>query len=133
VRQFIHQESLETLLIVDDDPASRYVLARYLESTPYEIREAGSGLDGLLKSRTDRPRAVFLDLHLPDMSGFEVLDRLQAEPCTQGIPVILYTAQSLNAEMRRQLAAREVGLLEKNSLTDDEVLACLASLPRVKP
>jgi CheY-like chemotaxis protein len=133
VRQFIHQESLETLLIVDDDPASRYVLARCLGSTSYDIREAASGLDGLLKSRTDRPRAVFLDLHLPDMSGFEVLDRLQTDPCTQDIPVILYTAQPLNAEMRRQLAAREVVLLEKNALTDDEVLACLASLPRVKP
>jgi len=133
VRQFTHPESSETLLIIDDDPASRYVLARCLASTSYSIREAASGLEGLVKSRTDRPRAVFLDLHLPDMSGFEVLDRLQAEPCTQGIPVILYTAQSLNAEMRRQLAAREVRLLEKNALTDDEVLACLASLPRVKP
>lgn len=67
------------------------------------------------------------------MSGFEVLDRLQTEPCTQDIPVILYTAQPLNAEMRRQLATRDVALLEKDTLSDDEVFACLASLPRAKP
>jgi CheY-like chemotaxis protein len=133
VPQVTHQESLETLLIVADDPGSRYVLARCLASTSYGIREATSGSDGLLKSCTDRPRAVFLDLHLPDMTGFEMLDRLQAEPRTQDIPVILYTAQPLNAEMRRQLAAREVALLEKDALTDDKVLACLASLPHVKP
>jgi CheY-like chemotaxis protein len=67
------------------------------------------------------------------MTGFEVLDRLQTDPCTQDIPVILYTAQPLNAEMRRQLAARQVALLQKDALTEHEVLACLTSLLRVKP
>jgi signal transduction histidine kinase/CheY-like chemotaxis protein len=128
VQQFTRQESTETILIIDDEAGARYVLARALASTPYDIREATSGLEGLFKMRQQRPRAVFLDLHLPDMSGFEVLDRLQADPQTHDIPVVVYTAQSLDPEVCHQLTARGVTLLQKDAGTDAAVLACLASV-----
>jgi CheY-like chemotaxis protein len=130
VRKFTQHAFSETLLIIDDDPGSRYALARCLASTPYRIEEAANGSEGLFKARAERPHLVFLDLHLPDMTGFEVLDRLQTDAHTQDIPVILYTAQTLDPEVRRQLAARDVTILQKEALTDDEVLALLASIQR---
>ena len=128
VQQFTRQEPTETILIIDDDAGARYVLSHALTSTPYGIREAASGLEGLFKMRQERPRAVFLDLHLPDMSGFEVLDRLQADPQTHDIPVIVYTAQVLDPEACHQLTARGVTLLQKDACTGAAVLACLASV-----
>jgi signal transduction histidine kinase/CheY-like chemotaxis protein len=128
VQQFTRQEPTETILIIDDDAGARYVLARALASTSYGIREAASGLEGLFEMRQERPKAVFLDLHLPDMSGFEVLDRLQADPQTHDIPVVVYTAQTLDSAVCHQLTARGVRLLQKDACTDAAVLACLASI-----
>jgi CheY-like chemotaxis protein len=92
--------------------------------------EAASGLEGLSIVHEERPRAVFLDVHLPDMNGFEVLDRLQADPHTHDIPVIIYTAQDLDPQVCHQLTARGVMILQKDTLTRDEVLARLTSVQR---
>jgi signal transduction histidine kinase/DNA-binding response OmpR family regulator len=131
VQQFTRREPAETILIIDDDASSRYVLGRCLASTPYRIREAASGLEGLSMMHEERPRVVFLDVHLPDMNGLEVLERLQADAHTHDIPVIIYTAQDFDPQARHQLAARGVMILQKNTLTTDEVLAHLASVQRV--
>ena len=130
VQQFTRREPAETILIIDDDTSSRYVLGRCLASTPYRLREAASGLEGLAIVHEERPRVVFLDVHLPDMNGFEVLDRLQADPHTHDIPVILYTAQDLDPQVCHQLTARGVMILQKGTLTRDEVLAHLTSVQR---
>jgi signal transduction histidine kinase/DNA-binding response OmpR family regulator len=130
VQQFTRQESAETILIIDDDASSRYLLGRCLASTPYRLREAASGLEGLTMVHEEHPRAVFLDMHLPDMHGLEVLDRLQTDLHTQDIPVIIYTAQELDPQARHQLTARGVMILQKDMLTRDDVLAHLASVRR---
>jgi signal transduction histidine kinase/DNA-binding response OmpR family regulator len=128
VQQFTRRGPAETILIIDDDASSRYVLRRCLASTPYRIRETASGLAGLSMVHEERPRAVFLDVHLPDTNGFEVLERLQADPHTHDIPVIIYTAQDLDPQVRHQLTTRGVMILQKNTLTRDEVLAHLVSV-----
>jgi signal transduction histidine kinase/DNA-binding response OmpR family regulator len=130
VQQFTRQEPAETILIIDDDASARYILGRCLASTPYRLREATSGLEGLSMVHEEHPRAVFLDVHLPDMHGLEVLDRLQADLHTQDIPVIIYTAQDLDPQARHQLTARGVTILQKDMLTRDDVLAHLASVQR---
>jgi CheY-like chemotaxis protein len=131
VQHFTRREHAGTLLIIDDDASSRYVLGRCLASTPYRIREATSGLAGLSMVHEERPRAVFLDVHLPDINGFEVLERLQTDPHTQDIPIILYTAQDLDPQVCHQLTTRGVMILQKDALTKDQVLAHLASVQRV--
>jgi signal transduction histidine kinase/DNA-binding response OmpR family regulator len=131
VQQFTRREPAESILIIDDDTSSRYVLGRCLASTPYRIREAASGLAGLSMVHEERPRAVFLDVHLPDINGFEVLERLQTDPHTQDIPIILYTAQDLDPQVCHQLTTRGVMILQKDALTKDQVLAHLASVQRV--
>ena len=130
VQQFTRQEPAETILIIDDDASSRYILGRCLASTPYRLREAASALEGLAMVHEEHPRAVFLDVHLPDMNGFEVLDRLQADVHTQDIPVIIYTTQDFDPQARHQLTAKGVTILRKDMLTRDNVLAHLASVQR---
>lgn len=100
------------VLIVDDDRASRYVLKRWLDGR-YRVDEASTGHDGLRQAAT-RPDAIFLDIVMPDLTGFEVLERLKADPGTQDIPVVVYTALSLGARDRARLGGA-VSILRKST------------------
>jgi DNA-binding NarL/FixJ family response regulator len=66
------------VLIVDDHPSFRASARRLLESEGFEVvAEAGSGIEALQAADTWRPELVLLDVHLPDMAGFDVAERLQ--------------------------------------------------------
>ncbi|MGH9887225.1 MAG: ATP-binding protein, partial [bacterium] len=91
------------ILVIDDDLASRYVLRRWLEER-YRVEEADSGTEGLRLAAT-RPDAIFLDVVMPDLTGFEVLERLKADATTQGIPIVVYTALVLGTSDRARLGA----------------------------
>jgi CheY-like chemotaxis protein len=114
------------LLLIDDDEASRYLLRGMLGETHFEVVEAGDAAEGLRLALLERPRAIFLDLDLPDRSGFEVLDALQAEPSTRDVPVIINTSRSLEEEERRRLLkSGAVAVLPKDQPSRE---ACLARL-----
>jgi signal transduction histidine kinase len=91
------------ILVIDDDVASRYVLRRWLTGR-YRIDEAETGQEGL-RLAAEHPAAIFLDVVMPDLTGFEVLERLKAEPSTKDIPVVVYTALVLGANDRERLGA----------------------------
>lgn len=120
--------ALETILIIDDDAVARYVLKGLLilaAGTGLAVVEAGDGGEGLRRAREDRPQAIFLDLVMPDMTGFEVLDRLKADPATAGIPVVVHSSQVLDEEERRRLSAGTAAILSKEGTSRDEALGAL--------
>jgi signal transduction histidine kinase len=100
------------ILVIDDDVASRYVLRRWLDGR-YSVDEAETGQDGL-RLAAGRPAAIFLDVVMPDLTGFEVLERLKAEPTTRDIPVVVYTALVLGANDRERLGGA-VAILRKST------------------
>lgn len=91
------------ILVIDDDLSSRYVLRRWLDGR-YLVDEAETGEDGL-RLADALPAAIFLDVVMPDLTGFEVLERLKAQPRTRDIPVVVYTALALGANDRARLGA----------------------------
>jgi CheY-like chemotaxis protein len=91
------------ILVVDDDLVQRYVTTRWLIAAGYDIREAATGLDALRLAGW-KPDLIVLDLHLPDIDGFEVTQRLKAHKATAGIPIVHKTA------VYRDPADRERGL-----------------------
>ena len=82
---------LHELLIVDDDPASRYATARLLRGAGFRTREAATGAEGLLLA-DDAISAMVLDVHLPDIDGFELCRLLRSQPRTAHLPVLHLTA-----------------------------------------
>jgi signal transduction histidine kinase len=100
------------ILVIDDDAASRYVLRRWLDGR-YQVDEAENGQDGL-RLASSRPAAIFLDVVMPDLTGFEVLERLKADAGTREIPVVVYTALVLGANDRERLGAA-VAILRKST------------------
>ncbi|WP_416425347.1 response regulator [Pseudomonas sp. App30] len=83
------------LLIVDDNAATRYALRRRLERHGYRILEAGTGTEGLALLAEQLFDAAILDVNLPDMSGFDIVRQLRAEPRTALLPVIHVSAASI--------------------------------------
>jgi DNA-binding response OmpR family regulator len=95
------------ILIIEDDPDIAEVLRYGLETRRFETRVAITGKEGLSASMDkDRPpRLILLDLLLPEMNGLEVCRRIRREPATAGIPIIMMTAKSSEADFRKAKAA----------------------------
>jgi len=93
------------ILIIDDDEISRYLLKGVLGAGGYRLLEARGGNEGLRLAKEIKPDLIILDLSMPDLSGFEVLDLLKRDPETLQIPVVIYTSQRLEGGERERLQA----------------------------
>jgi CheY-like chemotaxis protein len=93
------------ILVVDDDEISRYLLRGLLSTGGWRLLEASGGVEGLKLARQTKPSLIILDLSMPDLSGFEVLDALKRDADTRTIPVVIYTSQALDSEERARLEA----------------------------
>ncbi|WP_372391263.1 response regulator [Xanthomonas sp. NCPPB 3582] len=83
------------ILVVDDNAVTRYSVRRVLEHHRFVVEEAGTGTDGLAKLAAQSFAAVVLDVNLPDMSGFDIVRTLRAEPRTALLPVVHVSAASI--------------------------------------
>jgi pilus assembly protein CpaE len=85
----------EKILIVDDDIDSLKLIGLMLQRHGYEVMAASSGTQALQKAGAELPDLIILDIMMPDMDGYDVCRRLRAEPNTQAIPIIMFTAKTL--------------------------------------
>ena len=81
----------DLVLVIDDDPTARDLMHRFLSKEGFRPETAGSGEEGLRLARSLRPVAITLDVMMPGMDGWAVLQQLKADPETQDIPVIMLT------------------------------------------
>ena len=79
------------VLLIEDDSHAVDLIANYLGSTEHRLIRAGSGMEGIAAARQHRPRAILLDILLPDVDGWEVLRQLKADPDLRQIPVVVVT------------------------------------------
>lgn len=105
------------VLIIDDDDRARYLLKRFLQNGPYQLLESATGADGVAAARARRPQVILLDFVLQDMTAFDVLDDLKADPATRDIPVIIVTSLDLSPHERERLARQTEVILSKDSLS----------------
>jgi CheY-like chemotaxis protein len=84
-------EATTTVLVIDDDPAARDLIGRFLAGEGFGVLTATSGDEGLRLARGQRPGLIILDVVMPQMDGWSVLQQLKAEPDLAAIPVILVT------------------------------------------
>jgi signal transduction histidine kinase/CheY-like chemotaxis protein len=80
-----------SLLVIDDDPASRELLQRMLEKEGYAVRLAANGPDGIAMAKETKPDLITLDVMMPSMDGWAVLSALKSDPATADIPVVMLT------------------------------------------
>lgn len=116
------------VVVIDDEETSRYVLRQMLATcgSP-SISEAETGAEGVRLVQARLPDAVLLDLRLPDVDGFDVLERLRADPVTAGIPVIVCTSSVLTAQQRARLSHAQT-ILSKATLTREVMQRAMAAI-----
>jgi PAS domain S-box-containing protein len=103
------------VLVVDDDPKTRDMLRRTLQRAGCTVAEAASGSDAIEALERATPALILLDLMMPGMDGFEVLERLQGEETWREVPVIIVTAKDLTREDVERLNGRVVKVLQKGA------------------
>jgi len=111
-----------SVLIVDDDPELVYMVQEMLRRENYTSLEAFTGKDALALARQEQPDVILLDLMMPKVSGFDVLQELRADEKTKDIPVIVITAKNVTGKDRKFLGDRIQGLMYKSGLTPTVLL-----------
>jgi threonine synthase len=116
-------QRVRSIAIVEDNPDAVRLIRRILQAKAnYQIYEAHDGFAGLALIRQQLPNLVILDLMMPEMDGFTVLDALRADPATHDIPVIVVTAKELTPDERARLSGQIESLLQKGAFMDDNLL-----------
>ena len=80
------------VLVADDDPAITRLMGIILEGDGFRVATAGDGNAAVAMARSEGPDAILLDIMMPGMNGWAVLDTLRSDPATAGIPVIVVSA-----------------------------------------
>jgi signal transduction histidine kinase/CheY-like chemotaxis protein len=111
----INQDKPQKILLIDDDPAYRYLMKQLLLNTPLSILEAANGQEGLALAQSEQPTAIVLDLEMPEMGGFDVLKQLRHNSVTSSIPVIIHSSAQLDAEADSWLAKQSIAILSKET------------------
>ena len=112
----------ERVLIVEDNEKNMKLVRDILEAVGYSPLEATSGEQALVLAAENAPALVLMDIQLPDMDGSAALQRLRSDERTTGIPVLALTAQAMQGDRERFLAAGFDGYLSK-PIDVDELIA----------
>ena len=94
------QERSHSVLVVDDDPKAVEVIATFLPSPAYSVARAFGGKEAIAQTRRLLPDLVLLDLMMPEVSGFDVVESLRSDTTTAGIPIVVVTAKQVTSKDR---------------------------------
>ncbi len=138
VKPFLQEELINTLnrlnpegkisriLVIDDDAESLRLVEKILkENSKYEITLANGGKNGWAHIEKQIPDAIIMDLFMPELDGFTLLEKLRTNPPTKNLPVIVLTGAELTQEQYSRLAEFGQHLLDKGSINEKELLATL--------
>ena len=121
----------DRILVVDDEPEIVALVVYHLARAGYRVSSASSGTDALELARRERPALIVLDLMLPGLSGYEVLEALHNDPATTDIAVLMLTARREEADRVRGLTLGADDYLTKPFSPQELVLRVQAIIRRV--
>ncbi|MFG6457018.1 HAMP domain-containing protein [Pelomonas nitida] len=110
------------LLVIEDDDIERQAIVELLGHGDIELCAVGSGAEALQALRGQAFDCIVLDLRLPDMSGFELLERLHAEPALADVPVVVFTGKDLSYNEQRQLRTLAKSVVLKDVQSPERLL-----------
>ena len=110
------------VLVVDDNADDRKLLYRILHNAGYNVKTAEGGAEAIAKIHAEPPNLVVLDLMMPEVDGFAVLENLKGNQVTRHIPVVVVTAKELEQQERQRLQQRVEALLEKGIFDQNQLL-----------
>jgi PAS domain S-box-containing protein len=128
VRSRARDQRGRSVLIIDDDPLILELMEAVLRPEGFEVLKARDGRQGLQIARERNPDLVVLDLLMPDMNGFEVVDEMHGCPETAAIPIVVLTNKSLSREEKDRLNGRIIAIRQKGEFHREAFVAQVRSL-----
>jgi CheY-like chemotaxis protein len=120
------RQPVAKILLIDDEEVSRYLVRQLLPRSGFQIIEAENGAEGLVRLREEQPSLVILDLKMPSMDGFQLLERIAADEDASRIPAIVLTSTILGQPERARLR-QAVTVLSKSELTATTLIDALSN------
>jgi signal transduction histidine kinase/CheY-like chemotaxis protein len=118
--------SIHDILVIDDDPDVLHLVEIALrDETGYRLQYANGGFRGLELMKERRPDALILDLIMPDLDGFSILETMQGDQDLRSIPVIILSAADLTKEEKAQIENFKRDFLQKETFKRDDLIALL--------
>jgi len=112
----------EKVLVVDDNPADVRLVASILEAGGNRVLRAYGGEEGVRMAKENKPALIVLDILMPDLSGFEVIERLSRDGETRDIPIIVLTIKELTEEEMKMLSEQTTAIMTKMTLRREDFL-----------
>lgn len=123
---WVEGESTHTIVVIDDNPLDVRLAKRIIASGgDYAVIDANTGRDGLKAIYSHHPDLIILDLVLPDMDGFTLLEILQNDPHLREIPVIVYSGTDIKPEERERLQKHIRWIVSKADMSREELLSAI--------
>ncbi len=116
------------VMVVDDEPANRTWLIKSLEPAGFTVLPAIGGREAIELAKSQRPDLVLLDLMMPEVSGFDVVEALRADPDTRDTPIMVLTASSLTEADKRLLNGRVSQVLSRGTVGAADIVGLLRRL-----
>ncbi len=114
---------VQVITIVEDNPDAARLIRRILQAQgDFLINEANNGKSGLQLIQKTNPNLVILDLMMPEMDGFDLVEAMKADPTLHDIPIIVITAKELTQDEKERLDGKIKALLQKGSFMDSDLL-----------
>jgi len=115
--------SIRDVLVIDDDEDDLRLVRKILEENDlYQVRTANGGPQGLTAIHETAPHAIILDLMMPELDGFSLLETIRSDPALRDIPVIIFTAGDLTEEQALHLTEMSQQMIYKNAFDEDDLL-----------
>ena len=105
-----------TVLVVDDDPKTVKLLGAHLDAAGYRVLSALGWQEGIDIARRQHPNLIVLDLLMPEVSGFEVVEALKRNPATAAIPIVIVTSKPVTAAERTRLDGEVMKVIDKSEI-----------------
>ncbi len=122
-------DRVRSIVIIEDEPDARVLLRRILQyQRKYNVHEASDGISGISLIRSEKPDLILLDLMMPGIDGFIILDMLKADEELRDIPVIVITAKDLTTKDYKRLAGRIESLLQKGEFMEEELFESISNV-----
>ena len=110
------------VLLVEDDPPTRDMMARILEREGWKVRTAANGQHAIAVLEQVLPATVILDLKMPIMNGFQFIDHVQTRAEWRKLPIYVFTSMDITQDIRERLAGRTAGIFQKGDHSRDDII-----------
>lgn len=118
---------MKVLVVDDDEKAVKYISA-ILEEKGFGILKAYNGESGIELAISNTPDLIILDLMMPGISGFDVVEKLKAHPSAKEIPIIICSAKEITPEEKRELNGNILVIVQKGHHTKEDLLAAIKKI-----